>query len=110
MVVDADVPSRWRRHGRIMHVLSMVAGGLCVLLVVHPSLGYAPRGSVIAGADLRWEIMEIVWWLFLAMGATASVVVALLPSATPRPLWYVVPYMLGAVVAYKMLPIIDRYY
>ncbi|WP_267680893.1 hypothetical protein [Nannocystis sp. SCPEA4] len=110
MVIDAAAPSRWRRHARVMRVLSLIAAGLCALLLVHPSLGYAPRGSIIAGADLRLMIMEIVGWLFLAMAVTASAVVALLPSATPRPLWYVVPYVLGAVAAYKMMPIIDRYY
>ncbi|WAS95798.1 hypothetical protein [Nannocystis punicea] len=110
MVVEAAAPSRWRRLGRVLRVLAMIAGGLCVLLALHPSLGYAPRGSVIAGADLRCEFMQIVGMLFLAMGATASVVVALLPSATPPALWYVVPYALGAVVAYRVFPIIMRYY
>jgi hypothetical protein len=93
-----------------MRVLTMIAGGIFVLLWLHPSLGYAPPGSIIAGADLRWGITQFWGVLFLTMGATASVVVALLPSATPRTLWYVVPYALGAVVAYRVLPIVDRYF
>lgn len=71
----------------------MIAVGLCVVLWLHPSLGYAPPGTVIADAVLRWGLMQVHEWLFLAMLAmlamlaSATVVVALLPSATPRALW-----------------------
>lgn len=102
--------SRFRVHRIVLLVLASLAIVLSALVWFHPSLGYAGEDSVIAGADLRSPLIQILWWLFAAFAVVSSAIAAAVPERWPAAIRHVATYVAGVAALPPCLVLLDKYY
>jgi hypothetical protein len=103
--------SIWKPHAIALGALAAVGVVVSLLVWYHPRLGFAPRDSVIAGADLRSSLISIQWILFAAFSAIATVVLAVarrfLSRRTPTML---LAYAIAFGAQWLVLPVVDKFF
>jgi hypothetical protein len=101
--------SRLGAHRIVLAVLVVLAVGFSLLVWLHPTFGFAQDG-ILAGADLRSSLIQLVWWLAAAFAVVSTVVVLLVPARIHAAARYAAAYVggLGAVIA--AVPILDKFY
>lgn len=70
--------ARLGAHPWVAGALVLVSVGLSFLIWFLPGAGYA-RGGILDGADLRLDMIQILWWQTLVFVATSTIAIALLP-------------------------------
>src|SRR5262249_10201731 len=68
--------SLWGLHRALVVALAVLTAGLTLLIVLHPTLGFA-NGGVLDGADLRSSLVVILWSCLAAGVFVATVGVAI---------------------------------
>jgi hypothetical protein len=89
-------------HGVVLAALALLGLGLTFLVWLHPTLGYAEPGSVIAGADLRADLTVILWSMLGTFAVVSTLGMALLRRATER---RAVVVLVGYGAAAAILPL-----
>jgi hypothetical protein len=101
---------RFRTHKIVLAALAALALALSALVWFHPTLGFASRDSVIAGADLRGDIVRLLWWLFASFALVSTAIVALVPPRAHAAIRYVSAYVAGVAVLPLTVMIFDVMY
>jgi hypothetical protein len=100
----------WKNQLYILISFAIALIGFSLLVWLHPKLGYAPSDSIIAGADLRIELIQIVWIWFGILSISSSIILKIATRFSKRwPIW-IIAYGIGLVTIILALPLIDRYY
>src|SRR5678816_1950232 len=103
--------SSLRAHGIVLGVFAAIASVLTAVLWLHPTLGFAQPGSIIAGADLRSSMAQILWILFAVIAVVSTLVLIVATRWIRRRL---VAAILAYVIAFAVLPlaitVLDHYY
>ena len=109
VAAEATGPSRIGHHKYVLAALGILAVGLSLLVWFHPSFGYA-SGGVLAGADLRVDLIRLVWWLAVAFAAGSTLILALVPVKVHAIARYSVAYGSGAALAILAMRVFDKLY
>ena len=103
--------STWKAHLVISSVLAAVLVGFSVLVVLHPTLGFASQDSILAGADLRASLLAVCWIAFAAGILTATLGVALFGRLVQRPVVVVASsYAVALLSTAAALHLVDRFF
>ncbi|SRR5258706_8420729 len=100
---------RFKRHGWVVGALVAIATVLSLLLWFHPTLGFA-QGGILDGADLRSDLIQLLWWAVAAITVGSTLVLAAMPARWRAPLRFGAAYVTGLAVAIAIFPILDHYY
>ncbi len=110
----ALVPHRdslWRAHGLTLAFITAAALILSAVLWLHPSAGYANADSIIAGADLRADLIALLWIALAVVASVSSLVVGVGGRFTRRATALVPAGLVtGALVVVAIAPLLDRYF
>jgi hypothetical protein len=106
---EIETPPRWNRHLIVLAVLAGLAAAISLLLWLHPTLGYM-RGGYLDGADLRSDLIQLLWWSALAFGAASTATLGWFSSRLRGRIRHAITYGAGALAVALILPILDRYY
>jgi hypothetical protein len=106
---DLESPPRWTRHLAVLAGLAALSITLSLVVWFHSTLGYA-HGGFLDGADLRGDLIQLLWWSVLAFAAASSAMIAVLPPRVGATLRYTLAYGAGAGAVGLALPILDRFY
>lgn len=108
---ELDPPSRriGKAHSIVLLVLGAVVVATTLLLWFHPTLGYA-RGGILDGADLRWSLIQILWWCSLVFATTSTLVASLLASRVAAGTRSALAYGIAITMVAAALPLLDTYY
>ena len=102
--------SSWGIHGLALAVLAVLAIGLTLLTWFHPTLGYAEKGSVIAGADLRSDLIKILWTCYAVLAAVSTLVLTIASRFTTQRLAPMLgAYALGLASLFPAMMILDHF-
>lgn len=102
--------SIWSVHRIVVLALAVTVVGLSSFVWFHSSVGYAQPGSIIAGADLRADMILILWLLAGAFTVAGSLVIAAAGRFTAKKR-IVLPaaYAVAAAAVPLALIVVDRY-
>ena len=110
VAAEATGPSRIGPHKYVLLAIGILAAGLSLLVWFHPSVGFASEGSVIAGADLRADIIRLVWWIAVAFGGGSTLVLALAPVKVRAVARYSLAYGSGVALVILAVRVFDKLY
>lgn len=110
VAAEATGPARIGSHKYVLAVLGILAVGLSLLVWFHPTFGFASEGSVIAGADLRADLIRLLWWIAVAFALGSTLVLALVPVRVHAIARYAVAYGSGAALAIVATRVFDKLY
>src|SRR5688500_18630992 len=99
---------RFKRHFLVLGLLGLAAAALSIFVWFDATAGYAQDG-VIAGADLRSDMIQIVWWELVGFAIASTAVYALLRGRAPA-LRYGAAYGVGIAAAVALMPLLDKMY
>jgi len=100
---------QWKIHIRVLIYLAIIVLVMSLLFWFHPTLGYAEKESIIAGADLRSAVIQILWILFIIFSVCSSIVFKLIMNSSGKWVW-LIAYGTGIMMIVLLFPLIEKYF
>lgn len=100
----------WKIHIKAISVLTAIVSVSSLLIWLHPTFGYASVDSIIMRADLRSDLIQIIWICFAVVSISSSIILKVCDRFIMRwPIW-LLTYIISAMIAILAFPLIDKYY